>query len=489
MRGVFRRVLVAVAGFALVGAVAVPAQGASDRGVEASGGRAEHDRVVAFWTPERVARAVPRDPVFDDRGLAYLRGANGSLTPLGHSTPARVRATAPASAAAAPAAPEQAGAPVPAAADDTSVTDVDPDGDAIGTAYDFRATVTDPDGVKSVSFVIHGPDGFTQANGATNLDGNVWGVDFSGFWAGDWNWEIRVKDGARRGGNTTSHGPYEFTVGTGSGGGGSTGEVVGESWETEGGVKETTGKVLFALGSNYYVCSASVIPDPVADGSHSYVMTAAHCVYDGARGGRFATNWMFVPDYDSLPAPITTNGSFCTDTTYGCWTADALVVDSGFASQRRFTSTATLHDYAVVRVGAGGDGGGVQLDDAVGTQSVSFAEGTLDADSDPDTHLFGYPAASPYDGTDLVYSFGDLGRDPLNDNRTYRVASDMTGGSSGGPWFQQFSVSAGTGAQMSVNSYGYQGVDAMHGPVFNGNTRAVYDAAQNATGNTIVAVG
>ncbi len=39
-----------------------------------------------YWTPERVASAVPRDLVVDHRGLAYLRSAHGGLEPYGHSS-------------------------------------------------------------------------------------------------------------------------------------------------------------------------------------------------------------------------------------------------------------------------------------------------------------------------------------------------------------------------------------------------------------------
>jgi hypothetical protein len=62
----------------------------------------------------------------------------------------------------------------------------------------------------------------------------------------------------------------------------------------------------------------------------------------------------------------------------------------------------------------------------------------------------------------------------------------MTGGSSGGPWLSGFSTSTGSGTLSSLNSYGYSGVRAMHGPKFNDNTADVHSAANNATSNTIV---
>ena len=44
--------------------------------------------VFDYWNSERVAAALPRDFVIDHRGLGYLRGANGSLSPYGHGSAA-----------------------------------------------------------------------------------------------------------------------------------------------------------------------------------------------------------------------------------------------------------------------------------------------------------------------------------------------------------------------------------------------------------------
>ena len=60
----------------------------------------------------------------------------------------------------------------------------------------------------------------------------------------------------------------------------------------------------------------------------------------------------------------------------------------------------------------------------------------------------------------------------------------MTGGSSGGPWLSSFSTGRGTAT--SLNSYGYGGIKAMYGPIFNAQTQATYNAARVGLGNTVV---
>jgi hypothetical protein len=253
--------------------------------------------------------------------------------------------------------------------------------------------------------------------------------------------------------------------------------VLGSPWTRGGEVAGTTGKVVFAMGPSYYVCSASVVHRTADDGDdglpdRSLVLTAAHCVFDEATG-QFATNWIFVPDYDALPAALTTDGSFCAGTRHGCWVAQGLLVDSAYAGAGGFDTDAARHDVAVAVIGPGGHDGTAQLDDVVGSQPVRFRSAPPGAD----TFVLGYPAAGAYTGVDLIYSRGPLRRDPDNDRLTYRLRSDMTGGSSGGPWFAPFRPGSGVGVQISVTSYGYAGVAAVHGPVLNRNAARLYDEA------------
>jgi hypothetical protein len=283
--------------------------------------------------------------------------------------------------------------------------------------------------------------------------------------------------------------------GGGGGGGGDDGTsvVTGASWKAGGEVDGAVGKVLFQMGSSYYVCSATVIDDESASANgSSLILTAAHCVYDESTG-QFSSNWMFIPDYDAQPEALTTSGSFCADTAYGCWTAEKMVVHNGYATAGGFNDQAVLYDFAVVRVGLGGfddDGDGFgdhELDHVVAEQGYSF--GSVGVDGSTSGYAFGYPAEKKYKGNDLIYCSGPIDGDPYNADLTYRMnGCKLNGGSSGGGWFAPFddTRNVGSGTLVSVNSYGYGGINAMHGPILNGDTADVYAAAKAAGGSTTV---
>ena len=255
--------------------------------------------------------------------------------------------------------------------------------------------------------------------------------------------------------------------------------VTGDSWTGGGEVADGTGKVLFAMGSSYFICSASVVDD-TANG-RSIILTAAHCVFDESTG-LFATNWMFIPNYDAAPAQLTTNGSFCPQTEYGCWSATALTVHNGYATAGGFNDQAVLYDWGFAVVGLGGHSGDT-LVETLGDFAASF--NPVPVDSSVTGHAFGYPAEKRYKGNDLIYCSNKIDGDPYNDDDTYRMNQcKLNGGSSGGPWFSGFEN--GSGTLISVNSYGYGGVTAMHGPFFNSDTAATYNAALTATSNTKV---
>ncbi|MDH3308963.1 MAG: trypsin-like peptidase domain-containing protein, partial [Acidimicrobiia bacterium] len=252
------------------------------------------------------------------------------------------------------------------------------------------------------------------------------------------------------------------------GGGGDPSAVGGATWTGGGSVKATTGKVLFTMGSSNYVCSGSVVQD--TSSSTSLVLTAGHCVYDDVADA-FATNWMFVPDYEDQRTFT------CAATRYGCWTASALVTTAAWAGGD------FNHDYAFAVLPAGGNGSG-QLDSVVGTQAIAFNQ----------THptsvfSFGYPHASPYDGQVLTYCSGTDVADSFGGSTDFGLKCDMTGGSSGGPWFTGFNESTGTGTLTSVNSFKYRGgkfKGYMFGPYLGSYANKSYTAANTADSNLLV---
>ncbi|ELT44458.1 trypsin-like serine peptidase [Arthrobacter nitrophenolicus] len=204
------------------------------------------------------------------------------------------------------------------------------------------------------------------------------------------------------------------------------------------------GKVFFTLGGANYVCSGNA----VSSVNESTVATAGHCLNEGP--GAFATNFIFVPAYENGAAP------------YGKWTARKyfaptqwsangdMAYDTGFAVMNQL--------------------GGKNLTDVVGGSGVAFnqARGLT-------YKSFGYPAARPFNGETLKSCTGTASNDANNPQfGTQGIPCDMTGGSSGGPWFIGTSSS---GVQNSINSYGYSGSNVMYGPYWGTVIQATYQSA------------
>ena len=205
--------------------------------------------------------------------------------------------------------------------------------------------------------------------------------------------------------------------------------------------KDTVGKVFFTQGGQDYVCSGN----SVASSNGSTVATAGHCVNDA---GTWATNWVFVPGYDHGAAP------------YGTWAATDLVSTDEWVSGEDIS-----YDVAFATVSP--ESGSGTLEDAVGSTSIAF-----NRERGADYDAYGYPAAAPFDGESLESCSGTASDDTIGGTLSQGISCDMTGGSSGGPWF------LGDGAQNSVNSFGYNGqANVMYGPYFGAEAQAAYDEA------------
>lgn len=222
----------------------------------------------------------------------------------------------------------------------------------------------------------------------------------------------------------------------------------GGAWTGGGAVVKTSGRVFFTMGSRTASCSG----DSITSANGSTVITAGHCVkYQGA----WHTNWVFVPAYNNGSAP------------YGQWSATKTFATDQWAASEDMNMDVGLAVVAPLN--------GQTLTQAVGAQGILFNGGY-----NKRMYAFGFPAAAPYDGTKLVYCSGNSGKDFLL-TKDHGLGCNMTGGSSGGPWFQDFNEATGLGTQVSVNSFGYTFLpNRMYGPYFGNEAKAAYDKAQTA---------
>jgi hypothetical protein len=158
-------------------------------------------------------------------------------------------------------------------------------------------------------------------------------------------------------------------------------------------------------------------------------------------------------------------------------------VHNGFAQAGGFNTQATTYDWSFAVIKNGGFANNLAETALGATMARTFTAPAVGSQ----TFNFGYPAAGKYHGYDLIYCSDQIFNDPLNDNLTFGVDCDMTGGSSGGPWLANFNTSTGAGTVDSVNSYGYRGGSKKeYGPKFNTNTSDTFNAALTAGGNTLV---
>jgi V8-like Glu-specific endopeptidase len=221
----------------------------------------------------------------------------------------------------------------------------------------------------------------------------------------------------------------------------------GGEWTGGGAVTRTVGRVFFTFQGRTASCSGNA----VTSANESVVMTAGHCV---KLEGTFHTNWVFVPGYDNGNAP------------FGEWPASETLATAQWVASEDIN-----HDVGAAVVGPLN---GQTLVDTVGGQGLAFNQARGQA-----MYAFGYPAAAPYDGSTLIYCSGTVFNDFLL-SQGIGMGCNMTGGSSGGPWFLRFDEGTGTGTQNSVNSFKYNFLPQfMFGPYFGNSAQDVYTRAQS----------
>ncbi|MFH9075034.1 trypsin-like serine peptidase [Streptomyces alboflavus] len=211
---------------------------------------------------------------------------------------------------------------------------------------------------------------------------------------------------------------------------------------------KTVGRLFFVnSGGADTWCTATA----VKSANRSAVMTAAHCVRRGSSPVNTNIDMVFVPGYHKGKAP------------HGVFPVRQAITP-------RAWETDSTDDMATLVVAP--DKNGKKLTDVVGARAVAFDRpvgGTVSA--------LGYSATRPQRGESLLRCVGTAKKE----HGTQVIPCDMSGGSSGGPWFADFDASTGRGTLISVNS----ALDSleptkMYGEVFGSLAKKVYERAQNA---------
>ena len=447
----------------------------------------KNKKVIEYWTPERISKAIPRHLVVDKKnGLGYIKRPDGSLIPHGHNKVTEISKLE----ASLKASPKRK--PGGGSSDSTgpSISPIEPtEGETISASQRFAATITDSSGVRSATMIIIYPDGNTQNFSLANTSGDVWENTLSGFTDGEWSWRIQATDSSKGKGNSTIAGDWSFSVDTGSGSNGSGGseDSVGNSgWSSGGLVQTAVGRLLYEMPKNArkkrwaaYVCSGSVVTDFVT--GRSIIITAAHCVYDDANKA-FARNVLFIPNQAQTSG--TGTDSNCGNDPLGCWTPSFGIVDVSWTTSTFPNNIPWDYAYYVV------NDSGAHAGTAVSSGALDVEAGSVDVDFIAPVNDDGTAGSATADFTyGLGYSYSD---DPnfmycADDMTTYDADNwwlpicGLSGGSSGGPWIQDMNVAAGDGSIISVNSWGFSdGSPGMAGPKLSGTTAmCIYNAAQS----------
>ncbi|MEV4707909.1 hypothetical protein [Actinoplanes sp. NPDC049316] len=209
----------------------------------------------------------------------------------------------------------------------------------------------------------------------------------------------------------------------------------------------TVGKVYVTTPGGTGQCSASALNS----GKRRLVITAGHCVHAGAGGGWYS-NFIFVPGFRQGNEPV---GRFV------AWT---------LTSRTAWINNSNSDEDMAIAVMNNGGIYGAKVVDTVGGMGLRWNWGYSVA-----VTILGYPAAGGFPGDVQYFCQGTTWN---GHSQQVRAWCNMTQGSSGGPWLQEYNDQTGLGYTNSVVSHRHGDPAQMDGPYFDNDIKSLFDYAE-----------
>jgi hypothetical protein len=215
---------------------------------------------------------------------------------------------------------------------------------------------------------------------------------------------------------------------------------------------EVNGKLFFTNGGSGFVCSATAVASASGTKNENEIWTAGHCLVNTESNNQvYDSSAVFIPAYNGNLSNFDPFGEF--------------VWNGGSATNTAWLRNRDLtEDEAAMTVGTSSTTGRT-LGQAVGWEGFAWNQRPSEQ-----FVAFGYPAASPYNGNNLIEDIAatgaqDGGISGANATKPIAIGNPMTGGSSGGAWNIRWGTSSGPGLINGHNDYKYNSQPlAMYSP-------------------------